>query len=331
MTSGVRRFSRWPLLLLPWLGLIVAVVLLMSSVDLAAAGRHMLAADGAMLGGALLCLPFTVLIAGIKVQRIFALADVPLSLRRVCSAVLAAASLNMFVPGRGGDLLKAVFLMDDRRLLPKTIGLVLVERALDVGALGMWALTAGAFFGYRQAALLGGATVAVTLLGMVALGASLRLPLLGRKAVLVREALGALRRAPLGLAVCGFLAAVTWATNLLTLWLCLGCVGAHATMVDVVAAGPIAILAGALPVSVSGIGTRDVVLVAMLVSRELDAERVAAGALLYTLTQSVGLPLVGLFALGRQSLAAYRRLAVAPAPEGHMSVGVSPVSPTRDI
>ena len=72
------------------------------------------------------------------------------------------------------------------------------------------------------------------------------------------------------------------------------------------AAGPLAILTGVLPISISGIGTRDLALVTLL--RGWPAETVVAGALLYSVIQAVVLPLLGAAALGGETLRSYRRL-----------------------
>jgi hypothetical protein len=99
--------------------------------------------------------------------------------------------------------------------------------------------------------------------------------------------------------------------NILILTCVLRAVGqGDVPLVQIVANVPLAILAGIVPISISGIGTRDGVLV-MLLAEYAEPSGVLAAAFLYTALVYWFLAGIGLVALGSEALQAVRREALS--------------------
>jgi len=99
---------------------------------------------------------------------------------------------------------------------------------------------------------------------------------------------------------------LAWVNNAAMLVVTLRAVGVTAPFIETYRAAAVGILAGIVPVSVSGIGTRDTVLVLTLEPYGQGAS-VAAGSLLFTILMYWFLALVGSLSLGRETLAAVKR------------------------
>jgi uncharacterized membrane protein YbhN (UPF0104 family) len=220
--------------------------------------------------------------------------DYPLG--RSFAVYQASAFLAFVTPGRVGDLAKAAYLRRDLGA-PWAAGLAstLADRALDLAGLAAWAALALAL------AAPPGPLRAALGLGLAALGAgaaALAWPPLRRRAI----ALGA--RLPLGAAGALRHPVERLAAELGRLWsprllplagltaLAFGClfagayglarglalpIGPATTVYSVAAASLVALL----PVSVSGIGTRDAALVVLLAPHGVTADRALSFSLAY--------------------------------------------------
>jgi uncharacterized membrane protein YbhN (UPF0104 family) len=214
---------------------------------------------------------------------------------------MAAVALNAALPGRGGDLVRAVFLADTRAQVPLLLGVVLLERLADVFTLGLLSLLAAILGGVSVATplALGAVITSAGLVGALALGH--RLPW---KAELLERVGRAARRLPAEREMAGLgtaMSLLSWVVNVALMGACLRAVGLDVGAVAVARATPVAILAGILPVTVGGIGTRDTAMV-LLLGSGVDGGQVAAGAFLYTTIALWLQGLLGLGALGRESL-----------------------------
>lgn len=291
--------------LLPAAGLLVAVFALSRTVDLRVTLALLATVDGGSLAAAFGLLAVLVALATLKVRAVWASAGMVRSFRRIGAAILSSATLNLFVPGRGGDLFRAVVLSDDRQQVLPAVGAVALERLLDLGTLGLLGLVLGALTAnWTTAGLSAAVLVALAgALGGAALG--VRLPGLERRLAPVRQVFGTVALHPKRLAGAALLSGVAWWGNLVLMLVCLRAFDVDLPAQEIFAVAPLAILTAIVPVSISGLGTRDLVLVSLLGA---PGERVAAGALLYGVVQSIALPLLGSLVLGREGLASYRRL-----------------------
>ena len=152
---------------------------------------------------------------------------------------------------------------------------------------------------------------AATWLGFGACGAAIaaflvlasgtRSPIARETAARVSRAVRSVCRRPRILLATVLLSALNWVANLGVMVCCFRAVRSVMPLAAISQSTPIAILAGSLPISVSGIGTRDGTMLLLLRSYGSDAEVVGA-SFLFTAVVFGFLPLVGFLAFGREML-----------------------------
>ena len=201
-------------------------------------------------------------------------------------AVMMANVLNSFLPSKSGDVAKAVYVREHGGLAKGT-GTVILERLVDLGVLGalglfgllvngtLWGLVAGA-------GLLGGVLgifLVVTLLPVEKLPLPDKVTqiLLDLRTVFTRW-LG--HRAAILQTLGG--SVLTWSLGGFTVFALAQAFGTGLGLGFAYAVFPLAILAGLVPVTVSGIGTRDAAFVALLGS-QMSPEQATLVGLGYTL------------------------------------------------
>ena len=293
--------------LVPFVGLLCGLGLVLWLVDLEAVAKALWAADLRWVAvGLCLALNATVIV-GWKLWAVVRIVDEPRSFRETWSAVMAGVALNAVLPGRGGDLVRAVFLAREPGTLPLLLGAVLVERLGDLFALGLLVLVLDP---RADLVTLSALVAVVGSVGLTAILGSLgrRLPLrpdLGER--VSRTAAGVLKR-PGYASMAVALSLAAWTNNTLMLVCTLRAVGVTAPALELARAAAVGILAGVIPVSISGIGTRDAVLVLVLEPYG-QAASVAAGSFLFTVLMYWFLALVGSVSLGSETLRVVRRRA----------------------
>ena len=216
--------------------------------------------------------------------------------RRAFELVMAAWPISSFTPSKSGDLIKAYYL---RREVPPAItaGCLLAERALDLGVVAALSLVGSLFFDRPAITLTSAAVLACILVFFAFAPRAARLPLkpswherLGRLLASTRS----LSRHPglLGLAL--GLTLANWLITILVGAILFDAVGTSVPLLYTIAALPPALLAGALPFTTAGLGTRDSALIVLFNGYATAAESLAVG-LLYAfffrwLLSMLGLP-----------------------------------------
>ncbi len=143
--SGVRGSilsSRW-LIALPLVGVVAALALVLWLANPRAVASAVASARPGWLLAAVALSVLSPVIFAVKLRVLLEAVDYPVAFRRCLSAVMAAVTLNAVLPGRGGDLTRAVFLSEDRGSFTVVLGAVIVERLFDIFALGLLALILG--------------------------------------------------------------------------------------------------------------------------------------------------------------------------------------------
>jgi uncharacterized membrane protein YbhN (UPF0104 family) len=215
--------------------------------------------------------------------------------------ILAACTLNLFLPSKMGDLAKA-WVLERRHGFDRkfAFSLVIFEKLFDLGSLLVWGVFALAWL-HRTDALFLGAAVLLTgallavgfvvtpLCGVIPVPARLR-PFAQSWLDLVRWFWSDARRAFETLA----LSLAIWIGHLLQLWLFARALGS-VPLAGSMAASTLAILAGLLPFTMGGIGIRDLAIV-YFYHQWLSLPQCAALGLLatlrYLLPAVAGLPFV---------------------------------------
>lgn len=202
---------------------------------------------------------------------------------RCLQIIIGIWPLSSISPSKAGDFLKAVSLRSEIR--PALVaGSVLTERVLDVLMLSGFALAGGLILGNMRLTV-PAALVAGTVLGLLLVAASgIRFPV-GRK---VQATLADLFRSlklmgsrPWLFTAVLVLTAGNWLASILQTKLLFHGVGASVPLGFTIAALPIAIFAGLVPVTFGGMGTRDSAMV-VLFSVFTTAQQALAVGLLYS-------------------------------------------------
>jgi glycosyltransferase 2 family protein len=221
--------------------------------------------------------------------------------KRCLSAVLAAMSLNAVLPARGGDLVKVTFLEDERKRLPAMVGVSILERVFDILIICILALIGSLLTGNQVATKLSFLAACAPIGALLALNFTDRIPVIGKRLKSVSQSYRTAIQAS-GLLVCAWgVASLFWVNNLLVMFLLFKAVDANLEFTTVAATMPLAILVGILPLSISGMGTRDGAMV-FLLEKTIESGTVLAGTLLYTAAVYWFLAIIGLVFLGKESL-----------------------------
>jgi glycosyltransferase 2 family protein len=226
---------------------------------------------------------------------------------------LVASTLNLFVPGKAGDLVKSFFVVKQGGAKAGTaVGAVVFERVADLFGLVSWCglglLLGGPPPGVPEASLWlvllpAGTVCAVLLSGLgtgllsVPLGPLVRDP--SSRAAKIRDLLAgwpALHRSLRGrrLGLVGFSLGL-WMLQLTQVWLFARVVGLQVPFALGLTIAGLALVAGQVPFTFGGLGTRDLALVGLLSSQ--GAPEAAAAVGLLTATRNFLPPLAGVAVL----------------------------------
>lgn len=215
-----------------------------------------------------------------------------------------AQPVKLVVPLRGGEAVRAVWLRQNLGV-PLATGAASVVFDMGLVALGQLGLAAVAFAVLGERGLW--VTAGLTALAALGLGStrlhSVGLGLLRRvsgrfaeKLLPVAAALSACSpRRKLGLAV---LTLLTELPEIVSLWGALRLAGAPVPLEAVAVGLPLVVVAGLLPISIAGFGTREFAITTVF-ARWAPPETVAAGALLFSAIEFVLPAIVGLVATPR--------------------------------
>lgn len=277
------------------------------NLDRAAILKALSRTDATWLGASLVLLVALVGLSAFRLTLLARYADYRLSGAEAVQATFAANALNMVMPGKLGDLLKAVMMTDGAP-----------ARLSGAVALGVWEKLSDLVVLFVVAslplALLGGAPcLALTLgltgvLGVVVLVRPGLLSALSGPVKKVRALTGqwsdrltAIRSVPFGLVTLFGLTALIWSGHLVQIVLmtrALGVTCSATCWVEIVGLLPVAIVAGLVPLTFAGVGIRDAALVVLLTPLIGAPEAAALGVLFwlrYLVPGMLGAPLLPRF------------------------------------
>ena len=194
--------------------------------------------------------------------------------------ILAASTLNMVLPSKMGDIAKAYFMQDRGHLTGSlALSLVVFEKTCDMLSLLLWCV-----FGlllYPQKDLLFGIMTIGVAVGLILGLAILGFPKFARSFFALAQSISPKKlRAKLGkmsyawqemhdhfwrdkrhLLKIAFTSVFIWFLHLLQIWFFILALNAYAPFLANLALSPLAILAGLLPLTFAGVGTRDAALI----------------------------------------------------------------------
>jgi len=226
--------------------------------------------------------------------------------------ILAASVLNLVLPARSGDLLKSLFMRRHGQVSGTlAAALVVFEKTTDMLALLVWCAAGLAlrfedepFFRAMLAVVVAGLAAGIALLASPRLADILFALALRPATGSTADRLRALRdswhemhalfwREWPACVMTMALSLLIWFLHLLQFWLMSRSLGEPLPLLVTLALVPLAILAGLVPVTLAGIGTRDAALIALLRPYMNPAAGAALGVLAtlrYLLPALAGLP-----------------------------------------
>lgn len=241
-------------------------------------------------------------------------ADRRLSFGESNRLILAASSLNLILPSKLGDIAKAFFMARDHGLSQSySLSLVLFEKASDMLSLLAWCLFGLALYPDRGklfwmiAAAVGGLFVLLVLFlashrftaGLLGGAGSLLPDGVGRKlgglAGRLDELRSHLAASPALVLRVALVSLGIWLLHLVQTWLFVAALGTWMPLLDNLALAPLAILAGLVPLTFAGVGTRDAAIIVLYGAYLSPAAAAALGVLFtarYLLPALAGLPFV---------------------------------------
>jgi uncharacterized membrane protein YbhN (UPF0104 family) len=210
--------------------------------------------------------------------------------------VMAAWPLGTLTPAKSGDLIKVFFL---RRVLQYSVttGVILAERLLDVFVLCLYAILFGVGVRLWASVWVGGSILAglLFLFLLVELQLTKFLPQkLQEPAVNLFLASRKIYSNPAVLLGCLLITALNWLLSLLQTWIAYRALQVAVPFDYLSAALPLAIFIGLLPITLSGMGTRDTAVIALFENYAAYETNLAVGILYsiygYWLLTLLGLP-----------------------------------------
>lgn len=240
-----------------------------------------------------------VLASGLRLSLLGAFAGHPIPPAKAIEATFAASTLNIFLPGKLGDLLKASLLAkDDPDSLTTAVGLVVWEKLADLATLFLLGSISLAFAATNIGAAFTMGVLATACIGILisrhiatifhGIGARVignRSKFLNRLFNDWGELLAQLGTQRLQLPLLLGFTLVIWAGHILQICLmayALGVTGEIAFWAKLAGLIPVAIVAGLIPLTFAGVGTRDAALVVLL-GGLIGAEAAAALGILFWL------------------------------------------------
>lgn len=214
---------------------------------------------------------------------------------KVFDAIMSTWPLGLVAPSRTNEFLRAFVLRNEVPVVEGG-GAVLAERAVDVQTLCLLALVGAAAAGeWLLAAIAGAAWLGVWAAGAVVAVAPDRLtslPGLRRfedKLSRLTSSFGALHRDPRRLAGVLVASLGVWLAAVAIAYVLLTAFAAGVSFVTTLSLWPLAIFVGLLPVTVSGMGTRDATFVALLALQQPESSeaRVLAATMGYAVVTTI--------------------------------------------
>jgi len=204
----------------------------------------------------------------------------PLNFWEANRLILAACVLNMVLPSKAGDIAKAYFMRDRGHLNGSlALSLVVFEKACDLLSLLLWCLLGlllytpkDTLFWGMTAAIFGGLTAGLVLLGspdvakrLFRLGQRVSPTPVKKRFVQLQVAWTEMHQYfwqdPRRLGYVAGISIFIWLLHLLQIWLFILALNASVPFLTNLALSPLAILAGLLPLTFAGVGTRDAALI----------------------------------------------------------------------
>jgi uncharacterized membrane protein YbhN (UPF0104 family) len=281
--------------LLRFIGATFALIFIIYLVDLEKISKALTKADISLILLAILIAVASPLLTSCRLKLFVLATGTPISYSRCFFANLCGLSLNLFLPARGGDLVKMVYLRKNGEpAWGNLAGVVLWERAFDVLALGLLGFAASIILGIHKAAIATGIVIIIISIIFFNIPKITTLPIIGKKAKNFSSIIVKARKRKLYQLGCICMCCLCWTTNITIMGLLFNALEDSFSLQLAFAVTPPSIFTGMVPVSLWGIGTRDGALAYFMQGITSPEIAISAGclytALVYWLLGLIGTP-----------------------------------------
>ncbi|MFQ5560050.1 MAG: lysylphosphatidylglycerol synthase transmembrane domain-containing protein [Nitrospinota bacterium] len=233
-------------------------------------------------------------LSGQKLKLMIEMLGHKIGFSRCQKIVIATYAVNVVIPSKGGDFFKS-WSIRDVVPLAKGVGIVLWERCLDVLLLCLMALLGGLFISHTTVISLSLAALAFLLLGSVLM---LKLSERDWKGGCIKHVKGVSEvfrhffiHKNYGMAVL-VIGVLIWGLSALQVFVLYKAVGQSVPLLFSVAVVPVVVFVGFVPITVAGMGTRDVAFVFFFSMYASDSSSIAV-AMFFSLFRYWLLALLG--------------------------------------
>ena len=268
--------------ILPLLGFCLIILWISYNIDVNQIIFSLKQTDKTYLFLAIILSVIQIFLASIRFYLFLNAANTKVRLTKCTEAVMTAIAYNSFLPSKGGDLLKAFVISQEKTKVIRITGITVVERIFDLFTIALISLIGLLLleeykYAITSVSLL--CTLCVILLGFKKIN---QLPFIGKKLNSIKDLYRIFiknwKSTILAVTTCFLI----WSINLLIIILLLKSVGFNFIYFKVLAYWPFAMIAGILPLSISGFGTRDGAFLYLLENTEFT-ETILTATFLYTL------------------------------------------------
>jgi uncharacterized membrane protein YbhN (UPF0104 family) len=273
-------------------------------VDLQKLSKAITQADISFILTALFIAFMSPLLTSFRLKLFLLATGTQISYSRCFIANLCGLSLNLFLPARGGDLVKFAYLRKNEQPSWGVLaGVALLERGFDVLALSLLGFTGSLMLGLHDTAIAAGIITISAITGLLVLPRMGSMPIIGKKAKSFSKVVVEVNKRKVRLLGCFCVCCLCWTANLMIMGLLFNALDNGYSLSLAFAVTPPSIFAGMVPVSLWGIGTRDGALAYFLQGITVPEIAISAGflytALVYWFLGIIGTPFL-LFARRHQ-------------------------------
>lgn len=261
---------------------VIIILFLIRSIDLSVLLNVLRSIDLTYLALIFLTTLTTIPVIAKRYQSIMAHMGCNISFSRILSVNLAAYPLVALTPSMSGSVIKGYYLKNEAPPSKTIVGIV-AERTFDMTLLAIL-LLAGILISFNMERAIIGVSILIAIITGIALmgrvSEKLQKGVLNKVSSALEASFNILRNLNSLLEV-AFYTLIYWCLSLFQTYLAFHAVGGNITAREVIVDIPLGILAGQLPITVSGVGTRDAVFV-VLFSDLIQYEVILAAGLVYT-------------------------------------------------
>ena len=196
-------------------------------------------------------------------------------------AVLTALSINSVVPGKGGDVAKAIVLAKNKDEIFKYSGITAIEKLCDLCVLSAFTFVGATLIENAFWQLLSLGTIILFISLLLGLKFADKIPIWGTKLQVLPELIISIFRNRFSFLSGILFCILLWMVNLTIIFLLLISVDAGVSAKQIISYWPLSMLTGMLPITISGFGTRDTAFIFAL-GESLNNTNLFAGTFLYT-------------------------------------------------